>query len=473
MSDDPTDFLIPDVESRGRSVRGHRSWPIITKASLILLGFIPHNANRKCIRCAKRTTASDAIDEDGDGLGERENNSSRNDATSSQNEGIKLSSRRSSYGSINSSSSVCVVCESLNPHPTRLNENIPSRRRRFCHVAMLTIVTTMLSVNLLQHVTTRWGSENLLLYTVSYTTFFGPFVAVAVYRLVATLIPCPPTSSRGIHTMTDTNVLGLLNRVDVSRYVIPGYINLAIVLLYVISISSFHLYHLQNCKEVMPLGIFAYFCELVGVFLFMAFWHIAYVLRMALQNDLKHTSIFLKQHHHDDSVNRRRVMESYLEFYRLDCFFFMWMAFQISIVAFKIFSLVYWDYFLYSRAIKFLDRYESTEARIIDVVMWIEIVILLFFPLVSAGAMNVHYLWEKFYALVEYEQDGPCWPCVKMVRHLVKARDNINVTICGCVFSIFVAFNLGSQHARYWAGGICYNHYNSTTLNNTDLNFMF
>ncbi|XP_077978872.1 uncharacterized protein LOC144434294 [Glandiceps talaboti] len=348
MTSESTSPLLENVEAAEERMHGCKYWPIVVKASLLLLGFRVNNPNRQCI-----------LHEEGQIHLNKTKCGSRSGDVHTQNRKTIIG-----YGSVNTDS--CIVCDSLNPRPVAMtpatNKDTTSRRKRALQLMWICLVTGTFGVNFMRHIITRWGLSGMLLYTLSYTTFFGPFLAIITYRLIAMTLSCRPTGTRAVYAFTDQNVLGILNRVNLKCCSVYGYLYLILVIIYTVMSTCFNFYHyFHDCHELYSWGVFTYICEVLGMYIFAAFWFIVLLLRRSIQRDLRSVALFLKQHHEHDVACRHRIMDSFVEFSRLENLIFGWIVFQVSFVTFKVFSLLYWDYYVYSTQIKLLSNDEQIE----------------------------------------------------------------------------------------------------------------
>ncbi|XP_070545535.1 uncharacterized protein [Ptychodera flava] len=429
----------PLLERVDKRPHGCSHWPLVVRFFLSVLSYPVTCPNRKCIEHASMSLDSTEFRET-PLVGRYDSHS------------INETGNASHYGSTTNAEN-CPVCQSLNPP---CNSSIQAKvRGRAWKIRMLwfAVLSALLTINYVQHLVISWAKLKFALYILSYSSYFGPIVVIVVYRLIACLIRCPPTGTKSFYAMTDENVLSLLHRVNLRDMKLHGYCFFIGPTINALLLTAFQIYHVStNCPKFDGWGMVAYISEVIGFFVFAAFWYLVLLMRKALQRDLKSTCAFLKLHASDNSVSRHRLMESFVEYLRLDHLISGWMIFQIAINTFKFSCHVYWSFHL--------NSYEGQliALNLLSIQIWFQVSMYFLFPLVAADGLNIQYVWLKFMALVEYEQgERGYWPSFKMLKHLKPVKSNVILTLAFSILGAFLSLHLTDQWAKFWtADSICY-----------------
>ncbi|XP_070544080.1 uncharacterized protein [Ptychodera flava] len=424
--------MIPILELEEQPERKTTKWRVLIRLSLALLGFSVHAQYNRCVthstidkeKWSKRTT----------------------------DENCNINGQSSRHGLI--SLEECPVCESLNPHVNREGADPPLIYQRYASRLWLVLSTTLFGINLAYHVTRYFARMDFSLYILSYSVHFGTVFVIALFRLIAHLIPYCPSGTRCIYAMTSTQVLGMLNRKAspcawfyVILYTLWPLVNIIVAGAYEIYPTFVDF----ECVSIDYWGVVSFVCETIGMFVFGSFWLIVLLLRKALQSDLIRVTKFLRENASDIEVSRKRVYESYLEFTRLDNLMSVWMTFQVAITAFKFSCHVYWNYFILN------DDEVTVRATLINTLIWLQIGMFVVLPLLAVGGLNISYIWLKFMAKAESEQsESPSWSSLKMIKRLKPAGNNVILTIVFSALTVFISLRLQNQNGDYWVmSSIC------------------
>ncbi|XP_070540015.1 uncharacterized protein [Ptychodera flava] len=344
-----------------------------------------------------------------------------------------------------SSSGECLICEHLS-HRYAVVGAISTRRRKICCLLWLIALSTLFWTSLLYKIIHFWADVHYALFLMSYVTFLMPDAAIISYRLVAYCTTCPPRGDRGIHALTSANVLGLLQRVNLGSVTLVCcfyYLCSTICVMLTITFEFSHIF--TDCRGIAWWGLLNFVCEMLCHFTFSSFWLIILFLRRALIIDLRSLLCFLKENYKRTALCRRRIMESFVEFSRINNLVSGWIIFQMSIAVFKFCCHVFWNYTIY------VENHDFLTAKLINAIIWSEIAIYFFLPLFSVGWLNIQYIWDNFLADVEYEQnEDDYWSCFRMIKHLRPISSNVTITVILSALSIFLSLQLTNQRAEYW-----------------------
>ncbi|XP_070539973.1 uncharacterized protein [Ptychodera flava] len=376
------------------------------------------------------------------------------DAAANHRRCIKHTETAPSLVDINSNQvDTCEVCDDVGPLTQYKGSSKQSRLQRVCRPVWLCILSTLPIVSLFHKTYQRWGNEHFTLYILSYFCFMGPVAAMAIYRLVAFCTACRPDGTRAIYALTNIHVLGLLKRSDVSNSTLAGYVYYLFALVCLSLNIAFEFSQIfTGCPSIDYWGVFYFLTEMLAFFTFSSFWYIVLLLRRALENDLKSVASFCKKHYDNNAICRQRIMESFVEFSRLNNFVSGWIVCQVNVNAFKLSCHLYWNYAVYS------GKNHIPSATLINSLISVEILAYFVLPFFAVGWFNIEYIWKDFMAHVEYLQSGnEYWPCFKMIKHLQPAINNITITILFSVLTVFLSLQFTTQYAEYWEeDSVCY-----------------
>ncbi|XP_070544077.1 uncharacterized protein [Ptychodera flava] len=440
--------MIPLLEL-GEKPEKKKKWRVLIRLSLALLGFQSHTPYNRCVthstrdkgKWSNRTTARKSV------------------KTTDKNCNINVSSQR--YGSM--SLEECLVCESLNPYIDRRDAESPKRCQTYASTLWLLALTALFGINLAYHMVRYFARMDFSLYILSYSVHFGTVFVIALFRLIAHLIPYCPSGTRCIYAMTSTQVLGMLNRKAtpcawfyVILYTLWPLVNIVVAGAYEIYPTFVDF----ECVSIDYWGVVSFACEVIGTLIFGSFWLIILLLRKALQSDLRRVTYFLRENASKVEVSRKRVYESYLEFTRLDNLMSAWMTFLVAITAFKFSCHVYWNYFV-------LNNDEVTvRATLINTLIWLQIGMFVVLPLLAVDGLNISHIWLKFMAKAESEQsEREGWSSLKMIKHLKPIGNNVILTIMFSAMTVFISLRLQNQNGDYWVmSSICQANSTNTSI---------
>ncbi|XP_070539972.1 uncharacterized protein [Ptychodera flava] len=386
-----------------------RNAPLITRFSLAFLGFPLDSGKHR--RCIKHIEVAPSI----------------GDCTSS-------------------GGTSCAVCDSLRPLPMYKGTPWPWKRQRMGYVIWLGFLAIVSTVSLLHKIYKRWGDKHYSLHIMSFCCFMGPVAAIALYRLVAFFTSCPPDGTRAIYALTNSHVLGLLKRSDFSNSNIAGYLYHLSALVCLFLYISFELYHIFTyCPSVDIWGLLYFTAESLAFFTSSSFWYVILLMRRAVQADVKRVALFLEETHDNNGLCRQRIMETFVEFSRLNSFTSGWIALLVNINAFKLSCHLFWNYEIYSK------QSNLASATLINWQISLTILNNFILPFFAVGWFNVEYIWRDFMAHVEYLQsENEYWPCFKMIKHLQPAVNNVIITLVFSVLTVFLSLQFTDQYADYW-----------------------
>ncbi|XP_070539971.1 uncharacterized protein [Ptychodera flava] len=346
----------------------------------------------------------------------------------------------------NSQNASCAICESVAPLPRYKGTFGGQKRRRIGCAIWLAFLATLSTICMSQKIYQRWGNEHFTLYIMSYCSFMGPVAAIALYRLVAFFTSCPPDGTRAIYALTNSHVLGLLKRSDVSNSNCVGYLYHLSALICLFLNSSFELHHVMtDCPSLDIWGLFYFIAETFAFFTFSSFWYVTLLMRRAMQADMKTAALFLREARNNNALCRQRIMENFVDFSRLNSFVSGWIVLQVNVNAFKLSCHLFWNYAIYSK------QSHLASATLINLLISVEILTYFILPFFAVGWFNIDYVWKDFMARVEYLQsENEYWPCFKMIKHLQPAENNVTITILFSVFTVFLSLQFTTQYAEYW-----------------------
>ncbi|XP_070539966.1 uncharacterized protein [Ptychodera flava] len=398
---------IPGINDSDGRIEQQRNAPFITRFSLAFLGFPFESAKlRRCINHIKMAPS----------LGD------------------------------NSQDASCAICESVAPLPRYKGTPRLWKRQRIGYVIWLAFLATLSTVCLSHKIYHRWGNEHFTLYIMSYCSFMGPVAAIALYRLVAFFTPCPPDGTRAIYALTNSHVVGLLKRSDVSNSIWAGYLyHLSASVCLFLNIS-FELHHVfTDCPSLDGWGLFYFVTETFAFFTFSSFWYVTLLMRRAMQADMKKVARFLEETHNNNALCRQRIMETFVEFSRLNSFMSGWIVLLVNVNAFKLSCHLFWNYVIYS------EQSHLASATLINMLISVEVLTYFILPFFAVGWFNIDYIWKNFMAHVEYLQsENEYWPCFKMIKHLQPAVNNVTITLVFSVLTVFLSLQFTTQYAEYW-----------------------
>ncbi|XP_070544079.1 uncharacterized protein [Ptychodera flava] len=422
--------MIAILELEEQPEKKKTKWCVLIRLSLALLGFSIHTPYNRCVthstmdkeKWPKRTT---------------DNN-------------CNITEPRCRLISLEE----CLVCESLNPYVTKEGAESPLPYQRYASRFWLVVSSILFGINLAYHVIRYFARMDFSLFVLAYSVHFSAVFVIALFRLIAHLIPYCPSGTRCIYAMTSTQVLGMLNRKAtpcawfyVILYTLWPLVNIIVAGAYEIYPAFVNF----ECVSIDYWGILSFVCELIGTYVFSSFWLIVLLLRKALQSDLKHVTYFLRENAASIEVSRKRVYESYLEFTRLDNLMSAWMTFQVAITAFKFSCHVYWNYFILN------DDEVTVRATLINTLIWLQIGMYVVLPLLAVDGLNISHIWLKFMAKAESEQsESPGWSSLKMIKRLKPVGSNVILTIVFSALTVFISLRLQNQNGDYWVmSSIC------------------
>ncbi|XP_070545174.1 uncharacterized protein [Ptychodera flava] len=451
----------------------------LVRISLSLLAMFHFENPRLCLRCSREAGGED-----------------RNEPPTA----VRSETPCTSYGSVNNNSRDepldCIICDDMRPK-TRLLYNRDSKnlRKVICYT-ISGILTVVFVLQPLQKVYFRWANQSEILYLFYFLAFFMPPLLIVVCRAYAvfstTKVTNAAINTSGVCALTNDFIHGLLNRtndkfVPLKRSVlIRGMIYNFCVLKYIGLYTSFQVSIFRaDCPEISGWGVFGCIVDMMGVLVFTEFWYVIYLLRLAVQLEFKSICVTLtsemptgrqnydrvpgdvKRREHeiqdgssqDSDVFRRRIMESFLDFTRLNNLITHLLTITMSATIFKCSCHLYWNFHVF-------NTYTETfriPALLINLTVWDSILMFLIIPLVSVGSINISYVWDDFLNYLDYELGcGKRW-IVEFVEKKKSGSNSVEIAMIALTaISIFVAFSFPvEQYGKYWTeDSICL--YNNT-----------
>ncbi|XP_070545175.1 uncharacterized protein [Ptychodera flava] len=412
---------------------------------------------------------------------------------------VRSENTRTRYGSVNnnsrSESHHCHVCEDIGPKTRLFYSRNPKNLRKVICFIVSGIFTLLFVLQPLQRVFLRWGNASEILYLFCNLAFFMPPLLIVVCRSYAVFCTTKVTNSAintsAICALTNDFIHGLLNRtndkfVPLKRSVlIRGVMYNLCALKYIGLYTSFQvLVYKSDCPEINGWGLFGFIMDTMGVMVFAHFWYVMYLLRLAVQLDFNSLCISLtstmlttrqqddqvpedvkRQEHEiqdgdqDPNVIRRRIMERFFDFTRLNNLITHLLSVTMSVTIFKFSCHLYWNFHVFHT---YTESFRI-PALLINLTVWDSILMFLIIPVVSIGSIDISYVWDDFLNYLDYELVCDKRWIVDFVEKKKSGSNSAEVAIIALTgISIFVAFSFPvEQYGKYWRDdSICL--YNST-----------
>ncbi|XP_070544675.1 uncharacterized protein [Ptychodera flava] len=451
----------------------------LVRMSLSLLAMFHFENQRLCLKCSREASGRDMCE--------------LPSTTTSDNHSER-------YSSVNEQGTVdlqkCFICEDMRPKTRLLYSRDTKIVRKVICYTIGGILTLLFVLQPLQKVYFRWANQSKILYLFYYLAFFMPPLLIAVCRGYAIFssskVTTPSIDTSAFCALTNDFIHGLLNRTN-DKFVplkrsllIRGVIYNLCVLKFIGLYAGFQVSIFRaHCPEISGWGVFGCIVDMMGVLVFTEFWYVIYLLRLAVQLEFKSICVTLTStmptgsQHYDQipaglrgeenaikdgdpgrDVIRRRIMESFLDFTRLNNLITHFLTVTMSVTIFKCSCHLYWNF----RVFHYYTETFRIPALLINLTVWDSILMFLIIPVVSVGSINITYVWDEFLNCLDYELGcGKRW----IVKFVEKKKCGSNssaemamVALTG--ISIFVAFSFPvEQYGKYWfEDSICL--YNNT-----------
>ncbi|XP_070545134.1 uncharacterized protein [Ptychodera flava] len=429
---------------------GHQqvTYPAILRFNLMLLGYCDlFNYYRKCFRCHENDSSTENPFDDT--LHEPEEPGSESENTGGTDKD-------------------CHVCISLHKgafvKPGRMRE---MSRKGYLTLFWMIVVELLLVTSIISNIIRRWGRQEAVLYMLSYTLYLLPPTVVTTVLLVAVFLPLPTAGENGaLYALPRDHVLSQLPYLSkrmrlASKY---AYIFTTFGVFWGLAIFSFNLVSVflaEECESIDYLICFHVVSEVIGMFYFIIFCYLIFVLRNCLEINMVTTLAFLKSNIRGIDGCRARIMETHTDFLRLHTFSSRWIVFQMVVAVFHCYCHVHWNYKI------FLWENANFKAIFVNFSVWVEIILFSLLPLIAVNGFDIMEVWDKFaYNIqrIRKSSDEESWAVLqKTIRHITPEKTSIIMTVVFSTLSLFFALQLSGQYAEYWnEGSIC--KANSTAL---------
>ncbi|XP_070545534.1 uncharacterized protein [Ptychodera flava] len=384
------------MEPRMRSE--NKQWPLVVRLSLSLLGYVVHSPRRKCVDHSTPSHVSYATT---DHNVDPEVSHETDELVVQQNTNLDVEETVGSYGAVSVKN--CRVCQHLNDQSYFRDDQLPARRQIVAASVWLIVLTALFCATLLRVMFKYFGENSYTLFTLSFLSQYGTLAVIVLVRLVAHFISFRPTATRAVYALSSENVFGLLARMDLTKHKRKGYFFLLFALVDIAICVAYETYPvfmkcMRHTADLDPWSIIAFISEVVGSTVFCSVCYIMFLLRKAIETDLRNLIPFFKKNERNIAATRKRLYESYLEFTRLNQLGSIWIVFQMSLVTFKFSCHIYWNYAF------FTSKSYVVRASLINYLFWLQVFMYFALPLFALGGLNIQYVWWKFMAAVASEQ---------------------------------------------------------------------
>ncbi|XP_077868897.1 uncharacterized protein LOC144359837 [Saccoglossus kowalevskii] len=456
-------------------------WPCIVTFTLAALGYFRCNhgtTRRKCLPCLLKSRGGDRMEslfanEDGRD-GETNNGPNINDAKSCKLcDGLNMQWRHktaptnpeiSVQGDYEETTELNTLVENSDDIEFRslYIQDLPSARsvtkkksliRYYLTPALCLLwlcgVTATIVDDWSYRLVISWGKAERILHLMSYSTYLLVLVVPIISRIISMFFESRLPGNWWVYVLTDYHVLTRLRLIDLSRVKKFGLLCILFPLTCVGFQAGYNIYEIVNkCTAIDIRKCIAFTACFAGEVMFASFCYIIHLLKRSLEADLNSTLLFLKTNIENVQSCRRRILETFADFLRLESLISTWLVFQFSVAIFKVSCQIYWNYWVFSENSTFLP------AVLINVMIWLECFMFLLLPPLAVGGFSIDYLWKEFKLLSKMmyrEEYFTQWDAIiKCLNQLKSTENSMYLTMFFSVLGVFSAIQLADQYADYW-----------------------